>query len=321
MAKTLGARAVTSADAATLARDLRRCGFLLQDMLGVMLGLRPMCHSGAPRPRRDTEDALRAFLKATGLRALRHTPGAGDAPPLLTIGRDRAALKEFATLSRRKAASRNTEKTIALTSRMGEFLGYPACCTRAFADTERNGLSKTAAPPLSFPKAVLARSGPGPFHFSMNFLYNFHSRSSGPAGELALLLKAGYDAMDRHLLPWIPCGFRCEPSLRYGSKLYAVLHDCEPFFAQETKRRLATTIVSLNDWAFVPLIGVRRKAPDWRYNGTLPVKTLAPDSLVELLAAGNRLRRNGEGLAVLRGTATLGRLAPPHAVYDFTGEP
>ena len=322
MAKQIEARSKTSADAVGLVRELRRRGFLLQDLLGVMLGLRPMCHSGAVPGGPETEDVFQAFLKATGLRALRHKGlDAAHTPPLLTIGRDRAALKEFETLSRRKTACRDTDKMITMTSRMGELLGYPTCCTLAFADTESNPLVKSSAPPVSFPKAALQRSSPGPFHFSMNFLYNFHSRSSGPAGELSLLLKAGYDAMDRHLLPWIPCGFRCEPSLRYGAKLYGVLHDCEPSFAEETKRCLATTIVSLSDWAFVPLLGVRRKAQEWHYDATLPVKTLAQRCAVELLSAGNRLRPNGDGLEVLRDDETLGRLAPPHAVYDFTDEP
>lgn len=301
-------------DTVALVRDLRRRGFLLQDLLGVMLGLRPMCHSGAVPGGAQTWEVFRAFLRATGLRALRRKE-------LLTVGRDPAALKEFESLSRRKTASRDTAQTIALTTRMGELLGYPACCTRAFADTESNAESRTAAPAVSFPTVVLARSGPGPFHYSMNFLYNFHSRSSGPGGELGRLLQGGYDAMDRHFLPWIPCGFRCEPSLRYGARLEEALRGCEPFFAEETRRRLATTIVALSDWAFVPLSGVRREGKEWYYDATLPVRTLAPPSLVELLAAGNRLRPEGAGLEILSGGASLGRLAPPHAVYDFADEP
>jgi hypothetical protein len=314
MAKKAAARGKPPADAVSLVRELRRRGFLLQDLLGVMLGHRPMCHSGAAPDGPGTQELFNAFLKTAGLRAIKRGT-------LLTIGRDKAALEEFEALSKKKAASRDTDHPAALARRMGELLGYPACCAEAFADTESHAHSRTAAPAVSFPKIALARSGPGPFHFSMNFLYNFHSRSSGPKGELGLLLKAGYDSMDRHLLPWIPCGFECEPSLRYGAKLYGVLRDCEPFFAEETKRRLATAIVALDDWSFVPLLGSRREADGWRYDAVLPVATLAPASTVSLLAAGNRLRRGGGGYEVLRDAAPLGFLAAPHAVYDFAEAP
>lgn len=314
MAKKPAARGKPPADAVSLVRELRRRGFLLQDLLGVMLGHRPMCHSGAVPCGPETWEVFKAFLKTAGLHALKRET-------LLTIGRDKAALAEFEALSKKKAASRDTDHPAALTRRMGELLGYPSCCAAAFADTESHAHSRTAAPAASFPKIALERSGPGPFHFSMNFLYNFHSRSSGPAGELSLLLKGGYDAMDRHLLPWIPCGFECAPSLVYGAKIYAVLRDCEPSFAEETKRRLAVTVVARDDWAFVPLLGVTRADGEWRYEAVLPVSTLAPLSTSSLLAAGNRLRRAGGGFEVLRDASPLGLLSAPHAVYDFSQAP
>ncbi len=302
-----------------LARDLRRRGYLLQGLLGVLRDIRPMCHFGAPAGGPEDRKAFATFLQQAGLHALRRE--SPDGSLLLTVGRDRDALEEFVSLSERKASLRDTDEAIAMTSRMGELLGYPPCCTRAFVETERLTLSPTAPAPASFPRRALERAGAGPFPFPVNFLYNFHSRSSGPSGELGLLLQGGYSAMDRHLLPWIPCGFRCEPSRSAGARLYGALQECEPAFAEDVKRHLATTIVAMSDWAFVPLLGVRRRAEEWYYGATLPVRTLAPRSTVELLASGDRLRRDGGGLEVLRGEALLGRLAPLHVVYDFADEP
>ncbi len=295
-------------------RDLRARGFLMQDLLGVAAGLRPLCHSGAPRWESADRAAFDAFLGASGLKALKRESAPG-APPLLTVGRDAAALEEFEAVCRVKSASLDEAETLAATARMGELLGYPACCAAAFAASERARIAERSDAPWSFARAVLERSGPGPFRFPANFLYNFHSRSSGPGGELGRLLRGGYGAMDRFLVPWIPCRFDCAPTVAFGERLLEALRGVEPAFADSVRGALSSLIVLFDDWSFVPLAQVRRDGREWYYGGVLDARTLAPSKTVELLRAGDRLLPSGE---VFLGETKLGRVAGSPALFDFS---
>ncbi len=293
------------------AADLRRAGFLAQDLVAVAEGLRPMCRWGLTRRDADAWSLLEAFCRRHGLAAVRHErAGAVE----VSAGRDRAAIDEFERLSRGVPGRRPAPDRRAAVRRMGQLLGYPACCVEGFAATEGNGS------PASFPRLVLERSAaaPRPFAWGLNFLHGFHSRGAGASGELRRLLEGGYAGMDLFLAPWIPCRFDCAPSLAYAGALAPLLRRQDPEGLSRLEAALSESVLYLDDWSFVPLAALRPRGGGWSYRGVRDARTLAPAAVLSLLASGDGLRPAPGGLRVLRGRRTLGTLPQAALLFEFS---
>lgn len=281
--------------------ELGRLGFLVQDLWAVHRGLRPMCRFGLLRGDPGAWRLFEAFLEAAGLRALRYESSYEGGAPVVSVGRDPRRLGAFREATEGKKGSRSEGEDLAAARRLGELLGYPACCVEAFAGAERPGRPAAG----SFPERVRRRSGPGPYPFAVNFLYNFHSRGSGPGGELKALLSGGYRGMNLYLLPWIPCRFECRASRRFGMALWEDLRRVAPGYAEGLRRALRSAVVFLDEWRFVPLAGARKVRGGWAFDEALDLGTLADVGLLDRLRGG-RLARGG--------------LPAGARVFDFTGD-
>lgn len=273
-------------------------GFLVQDLWAVYRGLRPMCRFGLLRSDPGTWRLFEGFLEEAGLKALRYESSYEGGPPVVSVGRDPARLEAFREATERKEGSRSLGGDLAAVRELGKLLGYPDCCVEAFAEAERPGRPAAG----SFPERVRRRSGPGPYPFVLNFLYNFHSRGGE---ELKTLLAAGYRGMNLYLLPWIPCRFGCAPSLRFGRALFKDLKRAAPGYAEGLRRALQSAVLFLDERRFVPLAGARKVRGGWAYDESLDLGTLAEAGLLERLRAGTR--------------AALKDLPAGATVFDFTG--
>ncbi len=142
--------------------------------IALLDGRKPMVRQSL---RREQLDAARARFQAMGLAVVESDSPRGGAERLLFVGRDAAALRAAAAAERAKDAAT-----------VGRLLGYPACCSDAFA----------ATPPLVRRNARLFQAA--------------LARTDGPPRARLNVLDLGVF----HYLPWIPCAFSCEPSIRFA---------------------------------------------------------------------------------------------------------
>lgn len=142
-----------------------------------------------------------------------------DARTALFVGRDRAALREAAVAE----VTRTDEANVAL----GRLLGYPRCCVTAFVETSR----QRRTPDLH--AAALART------------------KGRPRARLNVLDLAVF-----HFLPWSPCSFECEHSLRYADALARVLAKVHPTFVASIDRALARPRLVLSSEVQLSIDGV-----------------------------------------------------------------
>lgn len=294
----------------TRLEDLRQRGFLVQDLLAVALGLKPLCRSGLTREDQPTLKPLRSFAKKTGLhlklyRSL-YEPG-----PMFMIAGQASALKAFEAAVLAKASATTARDTAAATRKMGRILGYPPCCVEAFTLSEPGGNS------WSFPRELSKRYDGAPIPFTMNFLHNFHSRSSSPKKELQRMLKAGYRSMELYLLPWIPCRWDCPASLAYAQRLHQELDKRLPAFARALRECLSMPVLFFDDWKFIPLMGARLQGARLAYALPLDAKTLVPARVMSLLRRGDALKESARAIQVLRQGRIIGRLTEDCLLFRF----
>lgn len=268
---------------------LRARGFLIQDLAAVALGLKPMCRSGFTHRDDETWADLRAFAGAAGLALTVYESAYESAEPMFALTKSKTALAEYQAALEAKQAAVRGEDTARATREIGRLLGYPPCCVEAFSahEGERSG-----AP---YPAAVRERSGPGPYRWPANFLYNFHSRSAHGQAELRRLLSRGYRAMDAYVLPWIPCRFDCAASLAYADALLPALEAHDAAFYAGMCQLLSAPVLVFGEWGLVPLTDARREGQRLAYGAAVDLKTLAPAPALTLLAGGDALEPAGNG--------------------------
>jgi hypothetical protein len=290
--------------------DLHARGFLVQDLLGVARGLKPMCRAGLTRADEESVARLRRFGEAAGLAVeVYRSDYEAASGPMIMAAADPARLKDFKGCVESKHAAKTAPETWAATKRMGELLGYPPCCVDAFVASEKKA---SAGRPSFFARGLSPRARRTPVPYALNFLYNFHSRSSGPDGELARMLGAGYRLMEAYLIPWIPCAWDCAPSAAYARKIVAAMEDALPEMARGLKELLSLPVLFVDDWRFVPLTGARWKDGTLLYEKPFDAKTLTSEETLELLRRGDSLRPDADGAAVFKGGKKIG--AVPDAV-------
>lgn len=300
---------------AALLPRLRSRGVIVTDLLGVAVGLKPMCRSGLTSADDETLALLRLFGAGAGLtiRAYR-SEYERTGKPMVMAASDPIRLEEFTACTERKLSARTRTATAEQTALMGALLGYPRCCAAAFAATE--AVDAESARPWCFPRAL--GDAPPRISYRMNFLYNFHSRSSGPENELQRMLAGGYRLMEASLLPWIPCAWDCAPSLAYGRKIELALLGYAPELARSLRDLLSLPILFLDDWRFVTLLGARRRKDGTvAYSEIFDARTSASEETKILLRRGSALRREDGGVRVLtRGDAP--GLAPDALLLRFS---
>jgi hypothetical protein len=136
------------------------------------------------------------------------------------VGRDRARLEEAAACesARDETASRA----------MGRLLGYPECCIEGYLEAPR-------------PRSNLALAAAA------------WTRTSGsPLPRLN-----GVDLAIFHFLPWAPCTYRCDASLRYADAVAALVARQYPQFVIAIDSTLAAHRLVVSDEVQVSIRGQR----------------------------------------------------------------
>jgi hypothetical protein len=278
---------------------MRAAGLQVQDLAAVLAGLRPMCRLGLRRG-----GSARRLLKATAqagnlaVHSYRSEYEGGREENVL-LGPDSARLLAFAEVVTRKSRARTSAESRAATREMGGLLGYPDCCTRAFAATERGRGD------VPFAQRRFQGAGVGPHVFVTNWLYNFHSRSGA---ELNRMLREGYRGMDFYLVPWVPCELACPSTIRYGRGLLRVLTQVAPSFAAGLTETLKAPVVFWDDWQFAPLQAARFRGEVCTYHGAANLRTLLPAASWKVLNEGTQVRPRRGALQVLQDGKETARL-------------
>ena len=280
------------------------------------LGLKPMCRFGLTRSDDETVAALRRFAELSGLALEVYRSSYETSPePMIMAARDPARLDAFKACVSVKAAARTAADTARETARMGRLLGYPACCVKAFVAAEKTADGAPRA--WAFPRALLRRPARA-IPYGLNFLYNFHSRSSGPDRELETMLRGGYRLMEAYLLPWIPCSWTCAPSRAFAQKLEAALAARLPDVARGLREILSLPVLVIDGWRFVPLSGASAGGRRLSYAGTVQARTLASKEITALLERGGVLRETARGVVISRAGKIVGSV-PGARLFDFSG--
>lgn len=177
---------------------------------------------------------------------------------------------------------------------MGQFLGYPACCVRAFealADRSNNTAIRYAA----------------------------WTRTLGEgrafAGELNNLFV--------HVIPFYPCTYACPEALAHTRAVLEAYASRAPDDARKLSARMARPVFYVDHARQVGLGGARRHGAVIRYDVVYTGMTPEPDAggasarfeaaMSAVFARGNGVTEDGERLVVLadeRPIATLTRRAP-----------
>jgi hypothetical protein len=200
--------------------------------------------------------------------------GPGVERVLLFAGRERERVDEAAEIER-AVPSRD--------ERLGKLLGFPACCIRAFVETER-------------PRET------------MQLLHRAQAHTAGRGDALLNVT----DLRVFHYLPWIPCSFRCAPAIEYATRLERYLREHHAMFAEQVRATLRATRLILHADVQLALRGTWNETGDtYRVERAVPAAQFHPPgvqlgadevhAVARLLVAVERsgsIRRAGGYLAI-----------------------
>ncbi len=175
---------------------------------------------------------------------------------------------------------------------MGELLGYPACCVRAFEaldDRSNNTAIRYAARARTLAEAR-------PFAWELNNLF-------------------------AHVLPSYPCTYGCEAAIAQARAVLDLFARRDPDGARRLRARLARPVLYVDHARLVGLRGARRGGAAVRYDGVIGGLSPEPgevgarfeNAIAGALTKGNGLLDEPAALRVLdddRVTLTLARRPP-----------
>ncbi len=201
----------------------------------------------------------------------------------------------------------------------GEHLGYPPCCVRSFSEWIPEFVRKTT---FDCVVKALRATPPGPrLPWLLNDVYYMYSRpwSQEDVDRREAMVRANpqwpLDLLNVNA--WHPCSYGCAESLAKAEKTFAAMERHLPSLAAKVKTALSRPVVFWDWHRFAALDG--RAAPD----GSVSYAAVAPPfSLLEaparaLLDSGDRLVREADGIAVMKGRKTLGRLTDGAVILPF----
>lgn len=131
----------------------------------------------------------------------------------------------------------------------GIWLDYPECCVNFFGSWEKDKKE-------SLVKKIAANSnGKGKFDFRINNVFNFYSRINSRKLERK---HRRYMTVNREffsqgldcepVLPWHPCSYFCEKSLKAAKEIYNFLETHLPGIAEKRKKILSARVFFKDDF-------------------------------------------------------------------------
>jgi hypothetical protein len=272
-------------------------GNLAVELAASLAGVKPVIHCWVQE---SDQDYVKSLCAAFGLRSLVYTrQGAAGAQRLgIMLGRDAAALEKIARVWESPR------------SNPGPQLGYPACCSEFYCAWLDDPSSENG--PDVIARIFANTAAPHKLPFLLNDVYYHYSRrgkpSDGERREALSKLNAGLDMNVLNVLPWHPCSYRCEASLRAGRKIWATMLKTAPALAATIAAHLARPVVF---WDWDRFAAIEGKSAPGSLDYSAIARPLAPFGAAEssLLKAGDRLKhRSGRSLEVWSGKSKLGEL-------------
>lgn len=199
-------------------------------------------------------------------------------------------------------------------------LGYPPCCVEHFVAGRGDG---GPARRWDIVRSALARSGPGPYPFVSNNLFNLSSRLDPRSPDLERSERLGrlnpaFPVHMLHVVPWHPCRYDCPATAADGRRIAAVLETLAPGVFEEIRSRLARAYLYLDKWRFAALDG-RADGGSCRYRPFDGSRTLLSARDSALLRRGDLVELARGSVEVFRADRLLGRLrAPAPVLLDFS---
>lgn len=266
--------------------DPRAC-----DLLGVLAGVKPMLHASVREEEAPRWDALCRRLSLRQARPLmrpdRRT-AFQDGARIVFVSRRESVLKEGL---RAWALPRIPDSNRAL----GRLLGYPECCVRAYL----RWAPRPGRKDRDLVRAIAARTprAAEPLPFLLNDLFTFASTPlRAQKGEDRLYARLarenqGEGTLERGVVSWHPCSYRCAPSLRSARAVFALMARFFPADARALRALLARPVLYLDRFAFAALEGARvvrgeRGAREVRFSAVGAPRAPLPAALRRRLAGG-----------------------------------
>ncbi len=277
-------------------RILDAGAFFAQDVVGLLLGDKPVAYNDATREQLAflSAWAQQLGLAVVNLGKIRNQDQPDGTPRYgVLIAKDRGALA--------RAAARWRGPYLTGPA-IGRLLGYPDCCAAAFGRFQKRQEKDPGADMID---AIAAASGPGPYPFLLNNVLVFNSKRCAAGREdrekLADLNRDQSFALKLPaLISWHPCSYQCRPSLRAARRIWAYVQRYSPDAAARLRRRLSAPVLFLS-WSKFAAFRGRVARGRLKYSQVVAPHSLLDAEILELIRAGDELRIEAPGVWVSRG--------------------
>ena len=172
----------------------------------------------------------------------------------------------------------------------GVSLDYPECCVKSYVSWHTDNSHKDLI------RHIYDLSPAGTtFPFWMNNVFNYYSRLNRRAYRAAYASFSNLNqGMDREsIIPWHPCSYLCEASVKKGWRVYEVFKRHMPLTAAARKVMLSKPVVFWDNFIFAILNGSCRKTPDGfaaAYKGLSAPRSLLSRKTEEALSGPGNLQ-------------------------------
>ncbi|HNW44837.1 MAG TPA: hypothetical protein PKI19_10060 [Elusimicrobiales bacterium] len=305
----------------------------LNDLIGVLTGVKPVLLCAVPRKDRAYILALAEYF---GLQCSFPVKERGQfyfGKNMLDVllSRDREPLEAAEELW-----ECGLDRGDSSEQEWGGLLGYPACCVKQYLNWRRR---QSAKPAWDKERAVRNTYGNTPrkkrLPFLLNNLFLYQSSLDSETREpeerekmKALLSRNrrefGIDLMNMSVISWHPCSYSCTASLRKAKTIYRVMKKCLPGLAASLKNILSRPVIFLDRFEFLVLDGGRaaekKSGTEITFSRIIPPLSLIPAETAGVLGGLKQARVRRDSLAGPDGTPLLRAPAgQPVLFMDFSG--
>ena len=188
--------------------------------------------------------------------------------------------------------------------KIGKALGYPQCCIKFYE------LLNSLSDAPKFSKLGTKTK----LDFRLNYLFNYDTRIYD--NEKMKIMRNKYLGWNKYIIPHICCSFDCEKSLQYATKLFNIIENVFPHYANELRFYLKKPILYLDDFSFLPLNGTVID-DNIVYTNVLPMKNLFDEEILKIIQKGNRIKILDNGFSVYNENKKLKIFDLDFEVFNF----
>lgn len=282
-------------------------GIFLQDMVGLLVGLRPMIRISINN--KKSYFLMKSFSSKTTFQLVTCQPRRPQSVNVF-LGPKISKLQEA------------REYDLISPETIGTLLGYPSCCIRHYISRiknwDKNGQYEKTPP---FPYSTLQRTRQKKsLNFLLNYIFAVDSRvPSFRSSKVNNLTKKGYFLQSKYFIPHIPCSFECQKSLNFAQKLFSLLDNYFPYYKLDLEYYLKKPVLFFDEYTFLPLIGKADADNTVAYSGLIPPHNFLDRSTFLKISKGNslRIKKGGKGVLIMRNHKKVETLKKKGIIFNF----